>query len=54
MKDNPFLKEEEEKVYVPKPYQEWILTDKQKTSILKGIKKCIEDLKKIVPYRRRP
>lgn len=48
MKDNPFLEDEEdeeEKVYIPKPYQKETLTQKQCDSNIKGIRKCIEDLK---------
>jgi len=43
---NPFL-DEEEKVYIPKPHQKETLTEAQKARNLKGIRKCIEDLKKI-------
>jgi len=58
MKDNPFLdnkedeEDEEEKVYIPKPYQKETLTQKQRDSNIKGIRKCIEDLKKITPGGR--
>lgn len=55
-KNNPFLNDEEEdkeeKVYIRKPFQKEILTENQKARNLRGIKKCMEDLKKVIPPGR--
>jgi len=47
--DNPFLEEEQ---YIPeyvtkKPFQKETLTQKQHDRNLKGIKQCLDDLKKV-------
>jgi len=58
-KDNPFLnneedeEEKEERVYIPKPYQKETLTQRQHDRNVKGIKKCIDDLKKVIPPWRK-
>ena len=44
--DNPFLEEEEQ--YIPKkPLQEETLTQKQHDRNMKGIRKLLDDIKKV-------
>jgi len=44
--DNPFLEEEEK--YIPKkPHQEETLTQKQHDRNIKGIRQCLDELKKV-------
>ena len=52
MTDNPFLEEEKEEKYIPeyipeKPFQEETLTQKQHDKNMKGIKECLDNLKKV-------
>ena len=48
--DNPFLNKEEKKeetYIVPKPFQNETLTQKQHDRNIKGIRQCLDNLKKV-------
>jgi len=48
--DNPFLNKEEKKeetYIVPKPFQKETLTQKQHDRNIKGIRQCLDNLKKV-------
>ena len=47
MTDNPFLDEEEEKYIPKKPLQKETLTQKQHDRNIKGIRQCLDNLKKV-------